>query len=221
MKNVKNIVVFDFETTGLSPHNDEIIEIGAIRLEKNNDGDFDIKDELSVLLKTTVLISDRITEITGITREMQADKGISQEEAFQLLSNMIDDETLLIAYNIQFDLGFLLSFYQRYWQKSYQIKNDILDVMALYKDRNKYPHRLESAVERYAISFPNTHRALDDVKATYAVLEAMKEELDNIGSYINVVGYNKKYGVSGPKLPHVNYVAQYGGYREIERLKNR
>ncbi|VEU80677.1 3'-5' exonuclease [Haploplasma axanthum] len=217
MKNRKEIVVFDFETTGLSAFSDEIIEIGAMKLVNNGAG-FEVSEELSLLLKTSVPISPKITEITGITPSMQDKYGVSQEEAFQKLSSMINEDTLLIAYNIQFDLGFLQNFYRRYWDPKFEVKNDLLDVMAVYKDRHKFPHRLESAVSQYTISFPNTHRALDDVKATYAVLEAMKDERDTISKYINVIGFNKKYGVSGPKLSHVKYVAQYGGYLEIEKM---
>lgn len=217
MKNIKNIVVFDFETTGLSAFNDEIIEIGAIKLV-NNGASFEISDEISMLLKTTVPISTRITEITGISVQMQEKDGVSQEEAFQSINALIDEDTLLIAYNIQFDLGFLEQLYKKHWNPNYRIKNDVLDVMAVYKDRQKYPHRLENAVSMYKVNVLSTHRALDDVKATYALLVAMQNEKDTIGKYINVIGYNKKYGVSGPKLPHVRYVSQYGGYLEIEKL---
>lgn len=218
MLNKKEIVVFDFETTGLSPINDEILEIGAIKLVKNDKGEYELTDEISVILNTSNPIPDKITEITGITVEMQNKNGITQEEGFHLLNALINPDTLLIAYNIQFDLGFLMSFYRKYYAPNYQIKNDILDVMAIYKDRNKYPHRLESALEKYNISLLNSHRALDDVKATFEVLRVMNNELSNINKYINVIGYNNKYGLSGPRLPHVRYVAQYGGYREIERL---
>lgn len=214
----KEIVVFDFETTGLSATNDEILEIGAIRLVKEN-LDFVIKDELNVILNTNSSIPAKITEITGITNGMQAEYGVTQEEGFQRLSSLISDDTLLIAYNIQFDLGFLQEFYRKYFDPSFQIKNDVLDVMAVYKDRHKYPHRLESAIKTYNVNLPNTHRALDDVKATFEVLNVMNNEYANINKFVNVIGYNKKYGVSGPKLPHVRYVAQYGGYREIERLE--
>ena len=50
------------------------------------------------------------------------------------------------------------------------------------------------------------------------VLLKMKNEKNNINKYINVIGFNPKYGVSGPKLPHVKYVGQYGGRGEIEKL---
>ena len=62
----------------------------------------------------------------------------------------------------------------------------------------------------------NTHRALDDIKATYEALQKMALEKNNIHIYINKIGYNSTYGVSGIKLSHVRYIPQKGGQREIE-----
>jgi DNA polymerase-3 subunit epsilon len=45
----------------------------------------------------------------------------------------------------------------------------------------------------------------------------MQNEQDNIEKYVNVIGYNGTYGVSGVRLPYVRYIAQKGGYREIEK----
>jgi len=49
----------------------------------------------------------------------------------------------------------------------------------------------------------------------------MNAELSNLKKYVNVIGYNAKYGVNGVRLPHVKYIAQKGGYREIEKAKKR
>jgi hypothetical protein len=48
------------------------------------------------------------------------------------------------------------------------------------------------------------------------VLKALQQEKSNIYHYVNKIGYNAKYGVSGERLPHVKYIAQYGGRLEIE-----
>ncbi|HBY65175.1 MAG TPA: hypothetical protein DEG42_02100 [Acholeplasmataceae bacterium] len=114
-------------------------------------------------------------------------------------------------------MSFITSLFKKYKDRNFTIKNDILDVMAIYKDRQRYPHRLDNAVSTYHIEIPNTHRALDDIKATLEVLKKMSQELDNIEKYVNVIGFNATYGVSGYRLPHVKYIAQKGGYREIEK----
>ncbi|RJX24970.1 MAG: 3'-5' exonuclease [Acholeplasma sp.] len=216
MLNHNRVLLFDFETTGLNGFTDQIIEIGAIVLEKNQDR-YEITHEFETLVMADRPLSAKITEITHITDEMLLRDGVTQEEAFQRLFELYKDEkTLLIAYNIQFDLLFLQTLFRKFHSPLYNIRNDILDVMAIYKDRHRFPHRLESCVATYQVSVPNTHRALDDIKATYEALTKMALERDNIDKYVNVIGYNSNYGLSGIRLPHVRYIAQKGGYREIE-----
>jgi len=212
----KRILLFDFETTGLYPDREQIIEIGAILMEKQ-DGVYVEIDAFDQLLLADKPLSPKIIEITHITDEMLLREGIEQEIACQRFLQMMEGNPLLVAYNIQFDLSFLHYFIRRYFDSNYEIKNDILDVMAIYKDRHRYPHRLDQAVETYQASVKNTHRAIDDIRATFDVLVKMNEELPNITKYVNVIGFNKKYGVNGLRLPHVKYIAQYGGQREIEK----
>lgn len=212
--NYKNILVFDFETSGLNAAYEEVIEIGAILLEKI-DNKYQKIDELSTLLKISKKLPEKITEITNITDEMLLKDGISQDEGFQKLYNLYDEDTLLIAYNIQFDLGFLYHGFRKYIDKDFEIKNDILDVMAIYKDFHFYPHRLESAIKTYNVDFPNSHRALDDAMATFQLLDKFREKDIEVKKFINLIGYNKKYGLSGMRLSHVTYLAQDGGRKEI------
>jgi DNA polymerase III subunit epsilon len=215
LKSFNKIVVFDFETTGLYPSNSQIIEIGALLIEKK-DGTEQIK-ELSLLLNADI-VPPIITNITGITKQMLDTHGVPQEVGFQQLFDMIDDQTLLIAYNIQFDLSFLLHYIKTLHNRSFKFKNPILDVMAVYKDRHPYPHKLDNVVQTYHIEVPNTHRALDDVKATYEALVKMGNELDNLERYVNVLGFNPKYPPrQDSMLSYVRYIPQYGGRREIEK----
>ena len=212
----ERVLLFDFETTGLNGMTDEIIEIGAILLEKK-EGQLEISKELSLLVIPSRPLPDKIIEITHITDDMLLRDGVSQQEAFHHFFDLYQDEkTLLIAYNIQFDLLFLQTLFRRHWNTFFSIKNDVLDVMAIYKDRHRFPHKLDSCVQTYAVEVKNTHRALDDIKATYEALLKMSEEKNNIKHYINKIGYNGSYGLSGIRLPHVRYIAQKGGNREIE-----
>ena len=215
LNSFNKILVFDFETTGLYPSNSQIIEIGALLIEKK-DGIEHIQ-ELSLLLNADV-VPEIITSITGITKQMLNQHGVPQEVGFQQLFDMIDDQTLLIAYNIQFDLSFLLQYIKTLHNRNYKFKNPILDVMAVYKDRHPYPHKLDNVVKTYQIEIPNTHRALDDVKATYEALKKMGNELDNLEKYVNVLGFNSKYPPrQDTMLSYVRYIPQYGGRKEIEK----
>ncbi len=214
----EHILIFDFETSGLDPFVSKIIEIGAVLLKKTPEGVYKLVDELNVLIKQDAPLPAKIVEITGITDELLNLEGVSEREAFEKFQRIHKKDSLLVAYNISFDYAFLNELYRRQLNdNSIYISNDLLDVMAIYKDRHPFPHRLESAVEKYNIVNEDAHRALDDVKATLKVLVKMIEERDTTDKYINMVGYNPRYGPSKYQAPHVNYVPQYGNRLEIER----
>ena len=65
---LKSYLAFDVETTGLSPESDEIIEIGALKVQ-----DGKVCDRFITFVKPSEPVSERITEITGITNEMLQD----------------------------------------------------------------------------------------------------------------------------------------------------
>ena len=54
----------------------------------------------------------------------------------------------------------------------------------------------------------NSHRAVDDVIATVAVMEEMEKERDDLLNYVNLFGYNPKYGVGGKPIGSVTYKPQ-------------
>src|SRR5690554_212840 len=220
----KKILVFDFETTGLTPKRDKVIEVGAVLLEKIGDT-YEIVQEIDYLIKQQTPITDFISNLTGITNEMLARDGVEEEYAFRQLDNLIDEDTLLVAYNLSFDIGFLSALYKTYVAHNFLIQNDILDCMAVYKDRYPYPHKLESAVSRFGLTNNQAHRASEDAKATFKVLECLASEENNLKLYINVLGYNKKYALPDRTYfkKHIELVAQgFNGYREIEKrvIKN-
>lgn len=216
----EHILVFDFETTGLSPKTDHVIEIGAVLLKRDPIlMQYRAHKELSVLIRQDRPLPDKIVEITHITDEMLLRDGIEEADAFEQLKRMVLPNTLLVAYNIAFDYGFLKALYRKYVDPFYEVNEDLLDVMAIFRDRHPFPHRLDNVVLTYQIDHKNTHRAIDDVKATLAGLIAMTKERDTIDKYINVIGYNPKYPPTFPLNKNVRMVPQYGNRLEIEKLK--
>ena len=87
---------------------------------------------------------------------------------------------------------------------------DWLDSLTVYKDRRAYPHKLANAIIAYDLTgkVQNSHRAIDDVLALFEVLKAMDDEREDLGSYVNLFGYNPKYGVSGRRIVGVRYEPQ-------------
>ncbi len=197
----KQIVVFDIETTGLKATQDDIIDFGAVVV----DGDFNEIDKVNKLVRTQRELSAVIVDLTGITFEMLAEGGINHEELADDIERLFTQDSLIVAYNIQFDIGFVVAFMKR-MRPDYQFQADILDVMAIYKDNHPYPHRLENAAETYGIINENEHRAYDDAVVTLRVMDKMMDEYD-VSAYINCIGFNERYGLSGPRFRHVKYYA--------------
>lgn len=215
MKNLRNhcdaIVVLDTETCGLSFTNDEIIEFAAVRLEWKN-GQWETAAEVDEFVRLTEgrRLSPKITELTGITDEMLLQEGINKASLCALLSRLFAPKTLIVAYNAQFDLLFLYHLLHRYGDASILKNQPKLDLLTVYKDRRPYPHKLFHAIEAYGLQdkVQNSHRAIDDVRATVEVMRAMDAECTDLDRYIDLFGYNAKYGISGSCISSVKYVPQ-------------
>lgn len=211
-----SLVVLDVETSGLSPQRNEIIELAAARVEGA-----EVVERYDRLIRLTPgrRLDRRITELTGITQEDLEREGIPKEDACRDLQGLLSHgKTLLAAYNAQFDLAFLYSFLLRDGDPSPLDAADYLDALTVFKDRRPYPHKLRNAIDAYDLSgkVVNSHRAIDDVLATVEVLAAMAAERDDLARYINLFGYNPKYGVSGKPLARILYAPQpYGSRRPL------
>ena len=97
---------------------------------------------------------------------------------------------------------------------------DKLDLLTVYKDRHSYPHKLCNAIEVYGLAdkVVNSHRAVDDVLATVEVMKAMEMEKADLERYVNLFGYNPKYGIEGKPIGSVTYKPQR--FDPIEPLYN-
>lgn len=202
----ERIVVLDTETTGIDCKTDEIIELAAASVTKNG-----IESEMDVFIRLSEgrVLPPVITQLTGITPQMLEAEGVEKWEAAARFAAMISHpNTLLAAYNAQFDLCFLYYFLARLELADALKGVKMLDVMTVYKDRRAYPHKLQNAIDTYGVPTQNTHRAVDDAKAALEVLDAMAREQDDLAQYINLFGYNPKYGVSGPRISSITYHPQ-------------
>ncbi len=205
------LFLFDTETTGLSYARDEIIEFAAVTLERKN-GQVVVTEEYDQLITLSPgnTVPPEIEALTGITTADIAQKGISKAQVCADIARMLAGNTLLLAYNAHFDLSFLFYLLLRNGDPLILKGKDKLDLLTTYKDRHSYPHKLCNAIEVYGLSgkVVNSHRAVDDVLATVAVMQAMEDEKDDLHRYINLFGYNPKYGVSGKPIGSVTYKPQ-------------
>lgn len=213
------IVVLDTETSGLSFTNDEIIEFSAVRLEwRENELVTVAEIDEFVRLSGDRRLNPKIVELTGITDEMLREDGIGKQEICGILAQILTPRTLIVAYNAQFDLLFLYHLLSKHGDARILKDQPKLDLLTVYKDRRVFPHKLCNAIEAYGLQDKvcNSHRAIDDVRATVEVMKSMSEEYDDLDRYINLFGYNKKYGVSGSRISSVRYAPQ--GYENSVKL---
>lgn len=214
-----SILVLDTETSGLSCRMDEIIEFAAVRLVWDG-SDFvtDVEADEFVRRTNDRRLDPRIVGLTGITDELLRDEGISKAAFAALLAGLLTPRTLITAYNAQFDLLFLYHFLDHTGDARLLQNQPKLDLLTVYRDRRAYPHRLSNAIEAYGLqdSAQNSHRAIDDVRATVAVMREMAAERDDLAQYIDIFGYSAKYGVSGPRISSVCYLPQ--GYEPSDPI---
>ena len=205
------LVLFDTETTGLQYSRDEIIEFAAVVVEPENGQPKVAReyDEL-VALAPGSFVPPKIEQLTGISTQDLRERGLSKTRVCRDIAELIQGNTLLLAYNAHFDLSFLFYMLLRDGDPAILKGKDKLDLLTVYKDRHAYPHRLCNAIEVYGLTgkVVNSHRAVDDVLATVAVMEEMEKEKDDLVRYVNLFGYNPKYGVEGKPIGSVTYKAQ-------------
>jgi len=167
-----NKIVLDFETSGLNPYHDDIIEVAM----KNMDTD----DEYTSLLrpKSNECISSEITNLTGITNKMLAKEGKPWIEVYKfinewLLSMLQNNESIaIISHNGEvFDFIFLkriLSDLKQLGIKTIPVHRIIfIDTLLLAKRLlpRRVSYRQSSLCSQYNISSDGSHRAMNDVIA--------------------------------------------------------
>ena len=167
-KFIDDYVLVDIETTGFSPINDEIIEIGAIKVENNK-----IVKQYDELIKIDKILPQKITELTGITDNMLKNgklPNIVLEEFIKFVGNSI-----IVGHNVNFDLGFLCNKCKKYL--NYNLNNDYIDTLYLARKLvpNAINHKLGTLAKMFNISYEGAHRGLKDVEITYGVYNSLRK----------------------------------------------
>ena len=149
-------VVFDLETTGLSPMTDAIIEISAIKVKKGT-----IQDRFSTLVNPNRPIPYTATQVNGITDSMVADAP-PLKDALERFLTFIGDE-VLVGHNIHsFDMKFLNCAMEELYQRD--MANDYIDTLYMARRwvTERPRHRLIDRAAHFHISTEGAPRALHD-----------------------------------------------------------
>ena len=149
-------VAFDLETTGLDCVEDEIIEIGAVKVKN-----FEIVETYQQLVFPNMLIPPEVSEINKITNDLVADMPF----IFQVLPDLLCfvDRHIIVAHNCAFDYKFLAQSCMRYRFKIPHRWVDSMDLKKYYPEIKS--RKLQSFLSAAGISNDDAHRALSDAEA--------------------------------------------------------
>jgi DNA polymerase III epsilon subunit family exonuclease len=150
-------VVFDVETTGLDPENDELVEIGAVKIENGL-----IVSKFVTLIKPASPIPISATLINNITNEMVANcpkVDVAIRDFYRFTR-----DAKMIGYNVAFDQRFIQKAAK---QQGLIFDNEFIDVLPLARARLSLTrYKLTDVVKRLDISLEGAHRAFADALAT-------------------------------------------------------
>lgn len=163
-----NFVIVDLETTGLSPQNGEIIEIGAIKVKNNK-----VVDKMDVFVRPSRPLSPFTTRLTGITNEM-VDEGLSLKDALNVFVEFVDGMRLM-AHNAKFDMGFLDTYMKKVLGVG--VPNNALDTLVLSRKlvKDVPNHKLGTLANHFNIDYSGAHRSLRDCEITLGVYNEIRK----------------------------------------------
>ena len=151
-------VIFDIETTGFSPTQNKIIEIGAVKVVYGK-----IVDHFSEFINPEVPIPFKIEELTGINDNMV----LGAETIDTILPKFMEfcEGSVLVAHNAEFDTGFIrINCEKLGLPYDYTVLDTVSLARLLLPELSKY--KLNIVAKALNITLENHHRAVDDAKAT-------------------------------------------------------
>lgn len=192
--NHQTFLVIDTETGGLNPNIYPLLSIGLIAydIEKG------ILGELEIFIKHSSYRIDPVAAIiNGFSREEHDRKASTYMETFLAIDSFLvamfsnPKDIIVVGHNVQFDVGFMKSFYRKNKRKfedyfSYRLidTNSIIKYLSICKIIPEIKNGLTSAAKHFNIPIENRHTALDDARATAILFRKLINLLDN--SYVNV-----------------------------------
>lgn len=168
-----SFVVFDLETTGIGAKNNEIIEIGAVKVVGQT-----VVDRYSTFVNPQRPIPYKIEQLTGISDSM-VDKAPKITEVLPKFLSFCEG-CVMVAHNASFDMGFIR---QKAMEQGLCIDFTVVDTVSMA--RALLPelarHTLDSVAKNLGVSLENHHRAVDDAQATAEIFLRLVQRLEKKG----------------------------------------
>ncbi len=162
-------IAFDLETTGLSPEEDVITEIGAVRFVNGEPA-----EHFQMFVNPHRRLTQKVAELTGITDEMLA-AALELEEALPKFLAFCGDRPL-VAHNADFDVSFIAAACRRLG-----IEYDPTYLDTLIMAQNMLPelsrHKLDVVADALSLPAFQHHRADDDAMTVAYMIQRFFAQL--------------------------------------------
>jgi DNA polymerase-3 subunit alpha (Gram-positive type) len=153
-----DFVVFDLETTGLSPKKNKIIEIGAVKVQEGK-----ITERFSTFVNPQVPIPFEIEELTGIRDDMVMNAPTIEEILPEFLE--FCRGCVMVAHNAEFDMSFIQKNCEDlHLPCAFTVADTVALARFLLPQLNRF--KLDTVAKAVGVSLENHHRAVDDAACT-------------------------------------------------------
>lgn len=164
-------VIIDVETTGLSAVDDEIIEIGALKVV-----DDIVQESIQVLVNSNIELPKNVTALTGITDSQLKMQGKPLSEAMVEFLAFVGEKTI-VSHNVSFDYSFLCVACEKSGLPMFI--NRSVDTLTLARRLIKgvKNYQLETLLDYFQIVHGDMHRSLEDCMGTLKLYEKLTKIL--------------------------------------------
>jgi predicted DnaQ family exonuclease/DinG family helicase len=196
--NEKEIIALDFETTGLEPDFDSIIEVGAyLYIDGEVAGSYD------TLVKPDKAIPYNIQRLTGIDESMVID-GIDEKSALEKLGEFIGERSIL-GQNVGFDIDFLTKRSAKYGLPVWSGKRIDTKPIANLLFPRLLRYGLSDLALLFEIRMDSPHRAGCDAQTTFEVSKRLWQTLLAMDESLFQLVYN--IGRSSGDMELINWIS--------------
>lgn len=174
---LKSYIAFDVETTGLNPAENEIIEIGALKVREGK-----VAERFMELIRPLSAVPSSITSLTGITNQMVA----AARSRHAVISDFLDfcEDDILIGHNVSFDYSFVKAGAAA---EGFSFEKSGIDTLKIARKvlKDLESRSLEQLCQYYHIENRSAHRAYHDALATAKLYQTLAHyfESENPGIF--------------------------------------
>ena len=167
--------VIDLETTGGNRNDDQITEVGAVKVQGGQ-----CLGTFQTLVNPGRAIPPQITVLTGLSDVLVS----AAPRIGAVLPSLIEfvGDAVIVGHNVGFDVGFLRAACERHGRAP--LSGTVVDTVALARRlvRDEVPDcRLGTLASRFRLDHKPSHRALDDALATADLLHLLIERASGLG----------------------------------------